>query len=328
MQKIIKYPIWFLLIILSAKNIFAQQQRVDEKKYIFLLDITKSMFGCCGSPDIFEKVRTHLINAIENISDPNAEIVLSTYQQKIIDTWKVKASAEGKRNLINNLKKISNKNVPGQETNILGAWNEATSHLDNKKINIVFILTDGEHNDPNVPIQKFYDEIPRWKNVSSYQQAYMFIVELTDLAIDNKVREIVAKTKDVQIINGIEFFILEIKEQSPILNTEDDLVFTFGLKKDNWNPKFNDLPFLLDIKSDYFELDKKEIRFSELPLKIRLVPKKPLNKLKEELEPITYVNVEANYPSEKFPQIKLLNNSISVQVNNRKEKVLKIEVIN
>lgn len=327
MQKILRNTLCFILIAVSGQMQFAQQNKAEEKKYIFLLDITKSMFGCCGSPDIFDEVRAHLITAIENIQDPKAEIVLCTYQQKIIDTWKVNATADGKKNLINGLKKINKDNVPGQETNIYGAWNESKKHLDGKKINIVFILTDGEHNDPNVPIAKFYEEIPKWKQISSEQQAYMFIVELTDLAIDKKVRDIVAETKDVQIINGIEFFILQIKEPFPILNTEDELAFTFNLNKDNWNPKYNNLPFSLKLESEYFDLDKKKVVFSELPTKIKLIPKISLKDLKDQLDPTSFLTVITEYPSAEFPQIKLLNNTIRIQVNNRKEAVLKLEVV-
>ena len=327
MLRVSKIIVCVLILGFFTQSLSSQNNRFNEKKYIFLLDITKSMFGCCGSPDIFDEVRSHLITAIENINDPQTEIVLSTYQQKIISTWSIKATPQGKKELIDNLKKINAKNVPGQETNILGAWNEAKRHLDKDKINIAFILTDGEHNDPGVPIQKFYEEIPRWKEISSKQQAYIFIVELTDLAIDQKAREIVAETKDVQIINGIEFFVLEINESNPIINLEDDLSFHFDLNKDNWNSKYNSLPLTLKIESNDFDLDTKDLKFSSLPLKVKLVPKRPLEDIKKNLDPVSFTTVKVDYPTKEFPQVKILNNSIKIQINNKKEKVLLIEVV-
>lgn len=328
MIKVSKIIVCLFLFAFSAQNLSSQNNRFNDKKYIFLLDITKSMFGCCGSPDIFDEVRAHLITAIENINDPKTEIVLSTYQQKIINTWSIKATPQGKKELIDNLKKIDAKNVPGQETNILLAWNEAKRHLDKEKINITFLLTDGEHNDPNVPIQRFYDEIPKWKEISSEQQAYMFIVELTDLAVDQKLRNIVAETKDVQIINGIEFFVLEINEPTPIINLDDDLTFQLDLKKDNWNSKYNSIPLSLKIESEHFDLDTKDLNFSNLPSKIKLIPKRPLEEIKKNLDTVSFLTVKVEYPTKEFPQVKILNNTIKIQINNKKEKVLKIEVVN
>ena len=327
MLKASKFIVCVLVLGFFSQNLSAQNNRFNEKKYIFLLDITKSMFGCCGAPDIFDEVRAHLITAIENINDPKTEIVISTYQQQIFDTWKVKATPAGKKELIDNLKKINRNNVAGQETNILGAWNEAKSHLDKDKINIAFILSDGEHTDPGVPIQRFYDEIPRWKEISSKQQAYMFIVELTSLAIDEKVRKIVAETKDVQIINGIEFFVLEINESNPIINIEDELSFQLDLNKDNWNSEYNSLPLSLRIESDHFDLDTKDLKFSSLPLKVKLIPKRSLEENKRNLDTVSFLTVKVEYDTKQFPQIKILNNTIKIQINNKKEKVLKLEVV-
>lgn len=217
--------------------------------------------------------------------------------------------------------------MPGQNTNAYGAWLEAKRHLDKDKINIVFILTDGDHNDKNVPIQKFYDEIPKWESVSSQQQAYMFIVELTELAIDNKVRDLVTQTKDVQIIHGIEFFILEVSERNPILNIDDDLSFKLELANENWDAKYNNLPISLSLNNPNFTLKNTEYTFKDLPTKIELKPKKPLDVIKKELAQSSEIYVTVKYPAKEYPQIKILNNKIDVQINNRKEKVLKIEVV-
>lgn len=326
MKLFIQSFIFLLLTVISLPKSYAQQNRFKQKKYVFLLDVTKSMWGCCGAHNIFNEVRNHLIKAITNIPDSKTEIVISTYQEKIINTWRALATPEGKKLLITNLNNINEKNVPGQNTNAYGAWLEAKKNLDVNKINIVFLLTDGDHNDKNVPIQKFYDEIPKWENISNKQQAYMFIVELTKLAIDNKVRTLVKETKDVQIIHGIEFFVLEINQTNPVLNINDGLSFKFDLTKDNWDSKYDNLPISFLVSNPYFELKKKSCTIKDLPITLELTPKISLAQIKRKLDTESTVIIKVNYPNQDYPQIKILNNQIDLRLNNKKEKVLYIEV--
>ncbi len=324
-----KLFIFLAIIALLNPDLQAQgkKDRFKEKKYIFLLDITKSLFGCCGAEDIFDDVRDHLMKAINNIPDEKTEIVLSTYQEQIIDTWKVMATPEGKKKLISNLKDINNGIVPGQNTNLYGAWIEAKKHLDKDKINIVFILTDGEHNDNNVPIQKLYNEIPNWEQISNQQQAYMFFVELAQLDIDEKVRKLVIDTKDAQIIHGIEFFVLEIRETNPVLNIEEELSLKLDLAKDNWDTKYDNLPITLSINDPHFRLERSNYTIKELPADIKLIMNNPLDEIKKERDETSNVLLQLDYPVQDYPQIKILDSKIEIQINNRKERVLRIEVV-
>src|SRR5690554_2037316 len=101
----------FIAIFIPSAQAQTKYERFKDKKYIFLLDITKSMFGCCGAEDIFDDVRDHLIKAISNIPDEKAEIVISTYQEEIIDSWEARATVDGKKQLITQLNNIYEKGV-------------------------------------------------------------------------------------------------------------------------------------------------------------------------------------------------------------------------
>ncbi|SDI02594.1 hypothetical protein SAMN05421818_1463 [Myroides phaeus] len=299
------------------------QHSLKEKKYIFELDITKSMWGIGepGSINIFDQVRTQLIKAIENIDDPSAEIVLVTWQDQIISTWKESANSVGKERLVEQLKKITVKSVPGQNTNIYNAWIEAKKHVNPSKINIVYLLTDGRHSVPNPPISKLYNEIPKWASFSAEKDAYMFLVELTSQAIDNKMRSLVEATDKVEFIHGIEFYTLFVNNTSPIINIDEKLEFTLNINKQNLPEKYNDTKIGLQLNSDLFEIVNPSITLEQTPTAIKLRLKKSLEEVKASLSESSILPITIIFDDSKYKHIKLINKEINCKIINKKEKV-------
>lgn len=318
-----------IIFLFYSINSFSQRKTIVEKRYIFVLDITKSMCGYGGSPDILDEVVSQLIEAINNINDPYAEIYLSTFQDEIINAVSVTGNDSGKKELVSFLKGIKCNELEITYTNIYSAWNDFENQLDDKKMNIVFLLTDGEHNSKKISKDSLLDKIKQWNNKSKEYSngAYVFFVELTDEAIDPQIRNATEGVNNLQIINGIEFFILEIKDSYQIVNIDEEMSIKIDLLKNYWKDKYNNIKINLNIDSQYFRLDKTELKISDLPSIIKLVPKGDITSIKRNLNTESLAMLSLSYDEKKYPQVKLLDKLINVQINNKKEKVLYLEVV-
>lgn len=306
-----------------------EDSRFKDTRNIYLLDVTLSMFGkVTGNANIFDDVKKELIKAITAINNENTDIVVVTFQDEILNSWEAKATKEGKSKIISNLNSINSENVPKQYTNIYRVWNEGKSLVDNDKVNVIYLLTDGEHNVSHTPKEKLYKEVENWGSFALGNDYYAFLVELTEQAKDEELRKIIKKTNQAQIISGIEFFIVSIEDLNPVINTYDELIFNFNLLGDRLNSLPIDFTFELKLNDNNFELvDNNAKQISDLPLRIKLKPKKTIETIQKELDQKSFIELSLIYNEEKYPQIKVLNNKINCQVNNKKEMVLTIKVL-
>ncbi len=317
--------IFFFCLSLTAQESF----RFKETKNIYVLDLTLSMWGkSTGAKNIFNEVREELIKVINTTGSENTEIVIVTFQDAILDVWEEKATVKGKQAIINKLNDITENNVPKQNTNIHGAWKKGRELIDPEKLNVVFLLTDGEHSVAHTSKATLYNEIADWEKFAKNKDYYAFLVELTEQAKDEKLRKIIKKTNQAQIISGIEFFIVSIEDVNPIINIHDDLAFNFNLIGDRLSSLPKDFTFELKLNDTNFELfDNNAKKITDLPLRIKLKPKKNIETIKKELGQKSFIELTLVYDEEKYPQIKVLNNKINCQVNNKKEMVLTITVL-
>jgi hypothetical protein len=194
-------------------------------------------------------------------------------------------------------------------------------------MNIVFLLTDGEHNVDGK--EKLLSGIKKWGDLSqNYSEgAYAFFVELTDAAIDEDIHNAVEPTKHIQIIHGIEFYILRINNSEQVVNTnENNISFKLSLLKNNWNKKFDNIPIRLKLNNENFKLGKETYTVGELPISVNLIPKKSIQKIRTDLPPASHISISLYFNSSKYNQIKLLNNQIKIKINNEKEKVLYLDI--
>jgi len=318
------------MVLLLSFSVQAQNQKqFKDTRNIYLLDVTLSMFGKApGAKDIFDEVRSELINVINATTNKNTEIVIVTFQDKIIDTWQVKATEQGKKNIIDKLNAINVDNVPKQNTNIHGAWKKGRSMVHPEKLNVVFLLTDGEHSVAHTPKSTLYSEVGAWADFASGKDYYAFLVELTEQAQDEGLREIVQETAQAQIISGIEFFVISVEDNEPVINTHDELSFHINLVGDRLAAISEDFTYKILLEDPNFEIlnnAPKNLRNGRSKIEIR--SKKPIKKLQEELDQLSQLEFTIEYDEEKFPQVKLLNKTILCTVKNKKEKVLNIEVL-
>jgi len=141
-----KYLLLVLFFLLLCHFSFSQANR----RYIFLWDVTRSMEGYGGKPNIFNIVKHHMIDVLNSLDSDGGEILIFSFQDKILDKKYFTNDSENReeaKRYINNYKIVNNGN-----TNICGAWDDAMNIILNKDNtyleSIFFIYTDGFQNIP------------------------------------------------------------------------------------------------------------------------------------------------------------------------------------
>lgn len=316
-----------LVIFFWKFTAFAFQTELKETKYIYALDITLSMWGFGDNPDIFDEVREELINSIKAIESPKSEIVLYTFQDEIIDTLIVTANEKGKDELIEKLNTINRNNVPKQNTNIYKAWVSGKTYVDPSKINVFFLLTDGNHTVKHTPKSKLYEAVEDWNINQQDIYSFAFLIELTEKAKDNNLRNIVEKTNNAQVITGIRFNVLDIENKIPTVNINDELSFNFNLIANTTHNFNKSIQFTIKSNHEDFKiLNGENLSFNSLPIKLILKPTKDIELLKRELDQKVILEAIITYDEEAFSDTKLLMKQFKINLVNKKEKVLRVEV--
>jgi len=327
----IKKTFFFTAIFFFSLSLFAQvtKNRFKETKNIYVLDLTLSMWGKSqGAKDIFNEVREELIKVINTTNNENTEIVIVTFQDAILDVWEEKATKNGKQAIIDKLNNITENNVPKQNTNIHGAWKKGRSLIDPAKLNVVFLLTDGEHSVAHTSKATLYKEVADWGNFANNKDYYAFLVELTEQASDPELRKAVQATHNAQIIKGIEFFIISIEDKSPVINIHDDLNFNLKIIGDRSTKIPEDFTLSLELDDPNFKIKNgTNLKLQDNPYEVKIESKRSIEALKKELPQVSSLEITIKYDVEKYPQVKLLDNTIICTVKNKKEMVLYIEVL-
>lgn len=324
-----KKAIFAIALIFVLTGLFGQDiVRFKETKNIYLLDVTLSMWGqAAGSENIFNDVRNELINAINAINNERTEIVVVTFQDEILDTWSYFATQKGKNKLINKLNNIDPAKLSSSYTNILAAWEKGRELINPNKINVIFLLTDGQHTTSKPTRQDLYNEVRSWGNFARNRDYYAFLVELVVQATDANLREVVEQTANAQIISGIEFFVIAVEDAHPVVNINDNLSFTLNLVGDRIDNIPDNFTFSLELDDINFKLQKTKFELDKKPFQIKLLPQKTIDELKHQLPQESTLNANITYDINKYPQVKLLNHLISIKIKNRYEMVLEIEVL-
>jgi hypothetical protein len=327
MKKYLLIVIAFLVTV--SANSQQQESRFKDTRNIYLLDVTLSMWGKSpGAKNIFNEVRSELINVINATANERTEIVVVPFQDRIIDTWEFKATKNGKEKIIEKLNAINAENVPKQNTNIHGAWQKGKNLINPSKLNVVFLLTDGEHSVKHTSKETLYREVSDWSKFASKNDYYAFLVELTDQAKDEKLRQVVQRTEHAQIIQGIEFFVLSIEEDKPIVNTHDQLSFKINLIGDRISNIPEDFSYTLFLNDPNFKIiNNRPKRLTVNGSRVELEPIHPIKELQDKLEQESQIKFYIEYDEQKYPQVKILNKTIICTVKNNKEMVLTIEVL-
>lgn len=219
----------FLLVVISWQ-LFAQENQVQKKTYIYLWDVTLSMKGFEGkTPDIYDKVVNWLCNEIKSFElDPTTEIIVCPFQttkqdsRGVLDVWKFNATALDTARLNNKIRTYPEQGISG--TDIVSAWEFARRNLikDSHYTQLV-ILTDGLQSPGKEygGLERLCQQIDLWGKFSKDRDCFAWYVMLTKEAENHKITEAIDDAKKKQ--GKIEQSTGEICEQVSITLTPQDV---------------------------------------------------------------------------------------------------------
>lgn len=170
-----------LSLILLSQCLAAQDKNVPRR--IYLWDVTLSMKGYGGKPDIYDDVVKYLERSINEIQDESTEVYILPFQEDVLDTWSANCSVEGKKSLIEKVKGYKNDKVTN--TNITRPIQYVKEHIisDAKRSSTFFcILTDGAQSNNFGGVKALSDELCRWPGFAVEHKAHLMYVMLTNEA--------------------------------------------------------------------------------------------------------------------------------------------------
>ena len=166
-----------LATLLSSLGLFAQGQFKDVRQ-TYLWDVTLSMKGFNGAPNIYDKVVDVMIKDIQSITNERTEIVVVPFQDEALDVWRELATPEGKAAIIRRISNYKNGNITN--TNISAPLQYTIDNIfSTDKIDIMKLMTDG--ND-NVNPTRLYDILDHWCDIAKQNYAYGYYILLTNAA--------------------------------------------------------------------------------------------------------------------------------------------------
>lgn len=151
-------------------------QSISGERRVYYLDVTYSMV----SNKLLASCKDNLIKAIENIEDINTEIVVVAFAddrnpaKRVWKKWENRATTAGKDELIKNIRGLEPP-LKTTMTNLYDPWVDFYSEAKPGKVNYMFLMTDGGHEQGG----DFFAAIDQWKNRTN-SLTYGFFVELTD----------------------------------------------------------------------------------------------------------------------------------------------------
>lgn len=216
------------------------------------MDVTASMEGKGNvkSEKIFSMVKQNLKDAILNIKEPNTEISLITFTDKVQNIY-----SGNSNNLSDLIKKIDEIQIKKGNTNVIDAWKEGVRQIDSTRTNILFLLTDGLHNEGQ-PIDSLYSTLKDWNNISNGKTYYGFYVMLTQEAVQQKLVSVVSETPKL-------YPIVSMNIGTSLLLTPENLMVNISVgkkvyikyKTNNGTPLPEDFTFKLELQENpYYDL--------------------------------------------------------------------------
>ena len=268
-------------VLLFPGTLLAQQ--VKDVRLTYLWDVTLSMKGYNGSPDIYEKVVNAMSKDIDAVTNERTEIVVVPFQDtEKLDEWRYPATPEGKSALIKRIKDYKNDKVTN--TNISAPILHSIDKIfSTDRIDIMKLMTDG---DDNVDKKKLERVLDSWCKMAKEKDVFGYYIMLTDAA---RKGEVLIQEKEIcrfETIHGIDIdAIVSLKPQKSVAhNLRDgfgnDVVVKFSpndgagripegfkvLVRSEDNP-YLDVNAVVDLDADYTVRFKPEFKMSQDELK-------------------------------------------------------------
>ena len=309
----------------------AQQNRFKNERRIYLWDVTLSMKGYGGSPDIYDKVVAALEQDINSIIDEQTEIWVFPFQTSILERWNVKATNAGKTEIIDRIKTFNNNDITS--TNItVPMMDVMNTFIKPDKRNVLILLTDGNQNATNYPLETLLDVIHKWCDFAERNDAYAFYVMLTQFAKNEKLIKAIDAACRMYKGEGTDFNFVELLPQDNIkYNIKDDAGKKLFLKIDC--KKRVIIPEDLKVycycePNPYVDVNQSTIIKNGM-IELEIKQKQNYDSMKQALPIDTNEKIILHFDVEnedKYPLVSLLNKECILELINKPEKILKVYV--
>lgn len=299
---------YLVLLFLAFVTSINGQINMQEKR-IYLVDATASMIGkgTVASDNIFGKVKNELKMALNMIEDPNTEITIVTFTNKVHRT--INGLIKDKTNLLTAIDKL---NVIAGDTNIADAWEYGIGQIDKNKINYLFLLTDGLHNSgPDKDV--LYGRLKHWETFSLGKYLFGFYVMLTKQAREPMICDIINSTGQLWLIESmnvnVTFVTLPMRIKANIRQTKN---LKLKLKASTREFINKNIPFSAHLeKNPYYSLQNVRHKNGYLFLSIKEL--QPIMKLPLEISLKLYIN----YNKKKNPLLFFTPEILNFNIHNQ-----------
>ena len=331
-----------LTIFLILFSLLGFGQNFKQEKRIYMLDITKSMWGSNSNTNIFNDVKNALYKGIDDINDPETIITIipfqATHTYEILPNWTFKA---GDKKTLNTVKKHINSydktTVPGGYTDIYSALETAKKNIDPDKINYIFLLTDGEQSAIPSATKKtskidfsekhLKKSLSNWCDFSSNKEVHLFYVMLSEDAVNKSIVETINKECNAYAVQGTNMNIAFIK---PITNTvkinlhDNPSIIEIGLVANNWTYLKDNTLINLELQDNQiFETEVYSVKIENKTIRVKLKNKSNLSL--EDLRNNNEIETNLKLILTTGNELKILNPNINIVVRNKKERILTLE---
>ncbi len=235
-----------LLIVCGlASGMSAQISDTHIDRRIYLWDVTMSMQGYDSKApknynadiDVWDKVVAFLRRDIENISDASTELIVLPFQEKILDRWIFRATAEGKAELIRRIDESARRFQNITNTNIAQPFKEVKEmYIKPRQNNLLILLTDGQHSEKFGGKKVWLEMLSEWQTYAHDNNAYLIYFMVTEAAEDKDIAGIVENKgcSDLVMDTGnIPEFIELYPVEAVNLNIKDDIEKGVYIKFEN-----------------------------------------------------------------------------------------------
>lgn len=245
------FLIALVLSLFSVGEMFAQSP-ITEKR-IYLVDLTGSMEGRGNvpTPNILQTVKDNLEETINNIEDTATEIQIVPFTNKIGKDI-ISGRISEKESILSSIRSL---HTLSGDTNIADAWSYGVSLLDSTKINYLFLLTDGLHN--NGPTkEELFDRLRTWSSMAKGKYMYAFYVMLTPNAKESEICEIIDSTDNMWLIESMNLNTSLVRTS---INTRKNVfsnhTASLSFLSNNKNADLNNLGLSVTVEdNDYYDI--------------------------------------------------------------------------
>ena len=240
-----------LLLFFILSSVFSVAQEAPVHRVVFLWDVTNSMHGgflgrnnkdviVANRPmsitkyncdyDIYDQILETLVGKIREYRDED-EIIIVPFNDRVLtgDVWRERGTAEGKRRLEARIRGFYN--ADQTYTNLYDPFEYANSLFDGSKYpmakeeSMLFVLTDGVHNNPNPSRKQFLQMLESWCDVAQKYNVKGYYFMLTDQAIkDKELQKILQSSECIQPYRWFEthFYTIEGNRMITVMQGEYD----------------------------------------------------------------------------------------------------------